>query len=94
VILGCLLALFGLTRSWLAGDGLHFALLVASTIIGIVILGCVFGGMMPLFLHRLGIDPATSSTPFIASVVDVLGIVVYLSLARVFLGNLMHAAPS
>jgi magnesium transporter len=94
IILGCGLALLGFTRSWLAGDDLHFAALVASTIVAIVILGCVFGGMMPLLLHKVGIDPATSSTPFIASVVDVLGIVVYLTLARALLGNLMHGLPN
>jgi magnesium transporter len=38
--------------------------------------------MFPLLLRRLGLDPATSSTPFIATVVDVLGIVVYLTVAR------------
>jgi magnesium transporter len=93
IILGCLLAGFGLARSLLAGDGTQFASMIAATIVAIVILGCVFGGMMPLLLHKLGIDPATSSTPFIASVVDVLGIVVYLSLARALLGNLMHGIP-
>jgi magnesium transporter len=88
VLLGGCLALLGFTRSWLAGDGLPFATLVFATIVAIVVLGCIFGGMMPLLLHRLGVDPATSSTPFIASVVDVLGTVVYLTLARVLLGNL------
>jgi magnesium transporter len=88
LLLGGCLALLGFTRSWLAGDGLPFATLVFATIVAIVVLGCIFGGMMPLLLHRLGVDPATSSTPFIASVVDVLGIVVYLSLARLLLGNL------
>jgi magnesium transporter len=43
--------------------------------------------MMPLLLHRLGADPATSSTPFIATLVDALGIVVYLTLARLLLAG-------
>jgi magnesium transporter len=42
-----------------------------------------------LLLRRLGLDPATSSTPFIATVVDVLGIVVYLSIARLVFGALV-----
>jgi magnesium transporter len=41
--------------------------------------------MMPIILHRFGIDPATSSTPFIATLVDVLGICIYLGLAQLFL---------
>ena len=61
------------------------ALRTSVTVIAIVTLGCVIGAMAPLVLHRLGIDPATSSTPLIASTVDVLGIIVYLSLASVVL---------
>ncbi len=93
VTLGALLAALGVGRSWLAGDGLEFAIMVGATIVSIVILGCVLGGMMPILLHRLGIDPATSSAPFIASVVDVLGIVVYLTFARMMLEALAAAAP-
>jgi magnesium transporter len=59
--------------------------LVAVTLICNVMLGCVVGAMMPLFLHRIGIDPATSSTPFIATLIDVLGIIIYLSLAQLLL---------
>ncbi len=93
VTLGSLMAVLGVTRSYLAGDGADFAFLVGATIVAIVILGCVLGGMMPIFLHRMGIDPATSSTPFIASLVDVLGVVVYLTLARLMLSALALAAP-
>ena len=94
ITLGSLMATFGVARAYFAGDGVQFALLVGATIIAIVILGCVLGGMMPIFLHRLGLDPATSSTPFIASVVDVLGVVVYLTLARLMLTALVTAAPA
>lgn len=83
--LGIMLASVGALRAWLGGDGTGMATLVAVTIVSIVTLGCVVGSMMPLLLHRLGVDPATSSTPFIASLVDVLGIVVYLGLARMLL---------
>lgn len=79
--LGLLLAGLGVLRALLGGDGPQMALLIGTTIISIVTIGCVVGAMMPLLLSRLGLDPATSSTPFIATLVDVLGIVVYLSLA-------------
>jgi magnesium transporter len=89
--LGVMLALLGVGRALIAGDGLTFALLVGTTIVCIVLMGCVIGAMTPLLLHRLRLDPATSSTPFIASVVDVAGIVVYLMLARLLLSNLLPA---
>jgi magnesium transporter len=57
--------------------------------VSIVVMGCVVGGMMPLILHRLRVDPASSSTPFIATLVDVLGILIYLSLARWLLSDML-----
>ena len=92
LMLGSLLAVLGVIRVVIAGDGGNMAWLVGCTIIGIVVLGCVIGGMMPLILHRLGVDPASSSTPFIATLVDVLGILVYMGLAGWFLGDLVAAA--
>jgi magnesium transporter len=56
-------------------------------------LGCVAGSMTPLALHRVKVDPATSSTPFISTMVDVLGIIIYLSLAQILLGAALSVAP-
>lgn len=81
LFLGVGLGAIGVARAWLGGDGSEMATLIGITIVAIVTIGCVTGAMMPLLLDRLGLDPATSSTPFIATLVDVLGIVVYLSLA-------------
>jgi magnesium transporter len=89
LVLGSLLASLGVLRVVIAGDGAIFALLIACTILGIVIMGCVVGGMLPIFLHRLGIDPATSSNPFIATLVDVFGIVIYLTLAQWLLADVL-----
>lgn len=86
LILGLLLALVGVSRALLQGDGPAFALLIGLTIVCIVMLGCIAGAMTPLALHRAKVDPATSSTPFISTVVDVLGIVIYLTLAQLLLG--------
>lgn len=96
IVLGVLLAAFGVLRVLLFGDGdTKMALLVALTIVAIVTMGCIVGGMMPLLLHRLGIDPASSSTPFIATLVDVLGVIIYLSLAQwLFSEVLAHAISS
>ena len=48
----------------------------------------VVGSLLPVLIRRVGLDPAVSSTPFIASVVDVLGLLVYFSVAHMIL----HAA--
>jgi magnesium transporter len=85
LVLGILVALLGVARVVIAGDPPGMAVLVAVTLVCNVMLGCIVGGMMPLFLHRIGIDPATSSTPFIATLIDVMGIVIYLSLAQLLL---------
>ena len=92
LLLGSLLALFGVVRVLVAGDGAPMAWLIGSTIVSIVVLGCVIGGMMPLLLHRLGVDPASSSTPFIATLVDVLGILVYMWLAGWLLSDAIARA--
>ena len=64
-------------------------LLVASTIgvtlVGIVMWGSLMGSMLPLLIKRCGFDPATSSAPFIATLVDVTGLVIYFTVALVIL---------
>lgn len=68
--------------------GEHF-LLVATTIffalIGVVMWGTLLGAMLPIVLKRLGFDPAVSSAPFVATLVDVTGLVIYFSVAMVIL---------
>ena len=90
--MGGLLALLGAARVLLSGSAPTMALLIGVTIVCIVTLGCLTGAMMPLVLHRVGLDPATSSTPFIATLIDVLGILIYLSLATWFLGDILRQA--
>ncbi len=87
IVLGLSLAGVGVLRALIGGEGWEMAVLIAATLVAIVTGGCVVGSMMPLLLNRLGLDPATSSTPFISSLVDVLGIVVYLSLARLIISG-------
>ncbi len=100
LVLGAILASLGVARVLMGGDHgddgapmVAFSALIGVTLVGIVVMGCLVGGMMPLLLNRLGLDPATSSTPFIATIVDVFGIVLYLSLAQIALGELVSAAP-
>jgi magnesium transporter len=47
--------------------------------------------MLPLVLKRAGVDPATSSTPFIASLVDVLGIIIFVQVAKIIMASVIDA---
>jgi magnesium transporter len=57
------------------------ALTVGSALIGVVLWGTVSGAMLPFLLRRCGLDPATSSAPFVATLVDVTGLVIYFNVA-------------
>jgi magnesium transporter len=58
---------------------LPIAVTVGVTLVGVVLWGALVGSMLPLVLRRLGFDPATSSAPFVATLVDVTGLVIYFS---------------
>lgn len=92
IVMGLALGVLGAIRALAWGDGGLFAATVAVTLVGIVTMGCVVGSMFPLLLRRVGLDPATSSAPFIASLVDVLGILIYFSVAKIFLVEALRAA--
>jgi magnesium transporter len=92
LVLGALLGAIGFARVLMYRDQhIPFALTVAFTLVGIVMTGCTVGSMLPLLLKKVGIDPATSSTPFIASLVDVLGIIVFVHVAKVIMANVIAA---
>jgi magnesium transporter len=61
------------------------ALTVSLALIGIVLWGTLMGSMLPLLLRRIKIDPATSSAPFVATLVDVSGLTIYFSVAALIL---------
>ena len=72
--------------------GDHFVrigLTVGSSLIGIVLWGTLMGSMLPLFLKKMGFDPAASSTPFVATLVDVTGLIIYFSMAYLFLKGVL-----
>ena len=86
--LGIALGLIGFARGWFAGETvapIAIATAVGASILAIVTLSTMIGSLLPLLIRRAGLDPAVSSTPFIASVVDVLGLVVYFAMAQVIL---------
>ena len=92
--LGGILGLIGVIRilGWqLLGwqnYGTHYGLVAATVgcaLLGVVTFGSLAGSMLPFLLRRLGLDPASASAPFVATLVDVTGIVIYFSVAAVIL---------
>lgn len=64
---------------------LPVALTVGVALVGVVLMGTICGSMLPFIMQRLGADPATSSAPFVATLVDVAGLLLYFSVATVVL---------
>jgi magnesium transporter len=93
--LGCVLAAIGFTRIvvWehiFHTYGVHYvgvAATVAFSLIGVVLWGTIAGSMLPFILRRLGFDPASASAPFVATLVDVSGLVIYFSTAALILNG-------
>jgi magnesium transporter len=91
--LGCILGAIGLMRiiAWqVFADlyGPHYMLVattVAFSLIGVVLFGTIAGSMLPFVLSRLGLDPASASAPFVATLVDVTGLVIYFTVASMIL---------
>lgn len=93
LVLGIGLAVVGFGRVLMYPEQhADFALTVALTLVGIVMTGCTVGAMLPIILKRIGMDPATSSTPFIASLVDVLGIVIFVHVAKIVMASVLAGA--
>ena len=65
--------------------GSSIGLTVFCALIGVVAWGSLAGSMLPFILRRLGFDPATSSAPFVATLVDVTGLIIYFLVAKVIL---------
>lgn len=93
--LGSLLAAIGFTRIviWHAAwevYGRHYLLIaatVAVSLLGVVLLGTIAGSMLPFLLRKMGVDPASASAPFVATLVDVSGLVIYFTAASAILAG-------
>jgi magnesium transporter len=96
-VLGAVLAVIGAMRIllWQAiwkryGD--HFivvALTVACSLVGVVTFGTLAGSMLPFILRKCGLDPASASAPFVATLVDVTGLVIYFTVASVIMHGVL-----
>jgi len=91
--LGAILGSIGFLRItlWSAFSNIYgehwllVAITVAVSLVGVVLWGTLSGSLLPFVLRRLGFDPAASSAPFVATLVDVTGLVIYFSVALVVL---------
>ncbi len=89
ILLGLTLCILGVavifTWHFISGQfGIYYlaiAFTIGLSLIGVVLWGTLVGSMLPLILKRLGADPAASSTPFVATLVDVTGLIIYFSMA-------------
>jgi magnesium transporter len=96
--LGLLLGIIGFIRvsSWhllhFANYGPHWllmAVIIFFALIGVIMWGSFIGSMLPIILKKFKQDPATSSAPFVATLVDVTGIVIYCTVALIVLRNIL-----
>ncbi|QPF81778.1 magnesium transporter [Bradyrhizobium genosp. L] len=94
IVLGAILGVIGIVRItlWqtlgLFDYGPHWVLVAATVgaaLVGIVTFGSLCGSMLPFILKRIGFDPASASAPFVATLVDVTGLVIYFGVAAVIL---------
>ncbi|MFT4198772.1 MAG: magnesium transporter [Pseudoxanthomonas sp.] len=95
-ILGAILGALAVVRiavwqnAGLYDYGAHWKILaftVAAALVGIVTFGSLAGSMLPFVLQKLRFDPASASAPFVATLVDVSGLVIYFSIAALILGG-------
>ena len=90
-VLGITLGVVGFLRAYLLQENEAFRIAgaVSVSVLAVVMVGTLVGSLLPLAIKRVGLDPAVSSTPFIASLVDVLGLLVYFSVARLIFAQLL-----
>lgn len=86
LFLGVFLGALGYWRAIFWESGQTVAWVVALTLVGVCVFGSFLGAMLPILLERIKVDPAIASSPFVASIVDVSGILLYMVVASVMLG--------
>ncbi|MCC6649575.1 MAG: magnesium transporter [Candidatus Eisenbacteria bacterium] len=95
--MGAILAVLGFLRvvAWQSAFhsyGEHYvrvAIAVSLSVVGVVMFGTMVGSMLPFILKRIGLDPASASAPFVATLVDVTGIVIYFTFASLLLRGVL-----
>ena len=86
LLLGGLLAIPGYLLALAYAPTAAAAIVIPLTIVGVVLMGTLVGSALPLLFRSLGLDPALMSNPFVSAIVDIVGLVLYMSVALVCLG--------
>lgn len=97
LFLGLILGTLGFLRiyAWQAFTDTYgsywylIGLVVSISLVGVVLWGSLMGSMLPFILRRFGLDPATSSTPFVSTLVDVTGLIIYFTVALLVLSGVL-----
>lgn len=87
LLLGSMLGLLGLVPALYLAPSVQAAMVVPFTVLFVVICGTTTGSVLPLIFKRLGLEPAIMSNPFVAGINDILGIMIYVNMARLILGS-------
>lgn len=93
IALGAILGIVGMVRILIWQSlwhtyGEHYllvALTIACSLLGVVTFGTLAGSMLPFILRKCGLDPASASAPFVATLVDVTGLIIYFTVAKIIL---------
>jgi len=96
-VLGAILGVIGITRIllWHALRGTYgehylvIALTIGCSLVGVVMFGTLAGSMLPFILRSCGLDPASASAPFVATLVDVTGLIIYFTVASIILRGIL-----
>ncbi|EMN1292750.1 magnesium transporter [Citrobacter freundii] len=86
LLIALTLGLAGCLRAWMMGIGMEITLIVSLTLVCITLWSSVVSSVIPMVLKRIGIDPAVVSAPFIATLIDGTGLIIYFKIAQHFLG--------
>jgi magnesium transporter len=87
LILGGFLATIGFVAAALMANSVYDAIVIPITLVLVVLCGTFSGAVLPLLFRRLGLDPALMSSPFVAGIIDLVGIIVYINVAILVLSR-------
>jgi len=88
LILGAGLGIIGFFAAYLMRGQVYDALVILGTLLLVVVCGTLLGSLLPLMFKRMGLDPALMSNPFVAGIIDILGILIYMTVATLLLPDL------
>ncbi len=87
LMLGAFLGLIGYVAAFIILGSAYLAAILPVTLLLVITCGTLAGSLLPLIFRRLGLDPALMSNPFVAAIIDVVGILIYMNMAMAFLSE-------